>query len=93
MDSELFRKLMALYGDTNGTLAEYLKLSEQSVCNKINENGTEFKLGEIAKIKHRYNLDNDMVDRVFFAPKVSKLDTNANQGIKTSSGIISISIR
>jgi hypothetical protein len=58
---------MALNGDTNATLAEYLGITEQSVSNKINEKGTEFKQGEITKIKARYNLDCDMVDRIFFA--------------------------
>lgn len=66
---------MQLHGDTNATLAKYLGITEQSVCNKINENGTEFKLGEIRKIKQRYNLTKEMVDRIFFADEVSDLDT------------------
>lgn len=67
MNSKLMRSVMALNGDTNATLAEYLGITEQSVSNKINEKGTEFKQGEITKIKARYNLDCDMVDRIFFA--------------------------
>ncbi len=67
MNAKLFRSVMVLHGDTNASLAEFLGITEQSVCNKINENGTEFKQGEIAKIKSRYNLDSDMVDRIFFA--------------------------
>ncbi len=67
MNKELLRSVMVLYGDTNKTLAAYLGLSEQSVSNKINENGTEFRKGEIAKIKERYNLTSDQVDRIFFA--------------------------
>ena len=67
MNSKLFRSVMVLNGDTNAKLAEFLGITEQSVSNKINENGTEFKQGEIAKIKARYNLDSDMVDRIFFA--------------------------
>ncbi len=58
---------MVLHGDTNASLAEYLGITEQSVSNKINENGTEFKQSEIFKIKIKYNLDNDMVDKIFFA--------------------------
>lgn len=58
---------MILNGDTNATLAEYLGITEQSVSNKINENGTEFKQGEIARIKARYNLESEMVDKIFFA--------------------------
>lgn len=67
MNGKLLRSIMVLHGDTNASLAEFLGITEQSVSNKINENGTEFKLGEITKIKARYNLDCDMVDRIFFA--------------------------
>ena len=67
MNAKLLRSVMVLHGDTNVTLAEFLGITEQSVSNKINENGTEFKQGEIAKIKARYNLDSGMVDRIFFA--------------------------
>lgn len=67
MDKLLFRSVMVLYGDNNASLAAFLGITEQTCCNKINENGTEFKQGEIKKIKVRYNLDADMVDRIFFA--------------------------
>ena len=72
MNANLFRSVMVLHGDTNASLAKFLGITEQSVCNKINEKGTEFKQGEIAKIKARYNLDSDMVDRIFFALEVSE---------------------
>lgn len=67
MNKGLLRSVMVLYGDTNKTLATYLGISEQSLSNKINENGTEFKKGEILKIKRRYNLTRDQVDLIFFA--------------------------
>lgn len=67
MNSKLLRSVMVLNGDTNASLADYLGITEQSVSNKINENGTEFKQGEIAKIKARYNLESEMVDKIFFA--------------------------
>lgn len=67
MNGKLLRSIMVLHGDTNASLAEYLGITEQSVSNKINENGTEFKQGEIFAIKAKYNLDSDMVDRIFFA--------------------------
>ena len=67
MNSKLFRSFMVLNNDTNKTLADYLGITEQSVSNKINENGTEFKQGEIARIKARYNLTSEQVDRIFFA--------------------------
>lgn len=72
MNKELLKSVMVLFGDTNASLAEYLGISEQSFCNKINENGTEFRKREILKIKTRYGLDCDMVDRIFFAEEVSK---------------------
>lgn len=71
MNSKLLKSIMVMHGDTNITLAKYLGITEQSVCNKINENGTEFKQGEIAKIKEKYNLDCEMLDRIFFTRKVS----------------------
>lgn len=67
MNKELLRSIMVLYGDTNKDLADYLGITEQSVSNKINENGTEFKLGEMKLIKRRYKLTSDLVDRIFFA--------------------------
>ena len=74
MNTKLFKSVMVLHDDTNASLVKFLGISEQSVCNKINENGTEFKQGEISKIKIRYNLDADMLDRIFFAVDVSNLD-------------------
>lgn len=76
MNKKLFRSIMVLHDDTNASLAKFLGITEQSLSNKINENGTEFKQGEIAKIKIRYNLDADMIDRIFFAEEVSDLDTD-----------------
>ena len=67
MKKEQLRSIMVLHGDTNRDLAEYLGISEQSVSNKINENGTEFKQGEIARIKTKYNLSSEQIDQIFFA--------------------------
>ena len=67
MKKELLRSIMVLHGDTNKDLADYLGISEQSVSNKINENGTEFKQGEIARIKTKYNLSIEQIDNIFFA--------------------------
>lgn len=71
MNRKLLKSIMALEGDTNASLAKFLGITEQSVTNKINENGTEFKQSEICKIKRKYNLDSDTVDRIFFAEDVS----------------------
>lgn len=67
MNTKLFKSVMVLNNDTNKTLAEYLEVSEQTVCNKINENGTEFRQGEIAKIQKRYNLTPEQISDIFFA--------------------------
>ena len=67
MNKKLLRSIMALHDDTNKDLAECLEISEQSISAKINENGTEFKQGEIAKIQKRYNLSPEQVINIFFA--------------------------
>lgn len=67
MNKELLRSFMVLNGDTNRDLAVFLDISEQSVSNKINENGTEFKQGEIAAIRQRYGLTAEQVTDIFFA--------------------------
>jgi DNA-binding Xre family transcriptional regulator len=67
MNKTELRVVMLRHGDTNKELAEYLGITEQSVSAKINENGTEFKQGEIAKIKEKYNLTADQVEAIFFA--------------------------
>lgn len=67
MNSSMLRSIMVLHGDTIRDLAEYLGLTPQSTSDKINERGTEFKQGEIAMIKERYNLSADQVDDIFFS--------------------------
>lgn len=67
MNKELLRSVMALHGETNRDLANLLDISEQSVSAKINENGTEFKQGEIAAIRQHYNLTAEQVTNIFFA--------------------------
>ena len=66
MNKTKLRSVMVFHGDTNKDLAEYLGISEQSVSNKINENGTEFKQGEIALIRTKYNLSAEQVEDIFF---------------------------
>ena len=67
MNSKLLRSLMVLHGDTNASLAAYLGITENSVSNKINENGTEFKQREISKIMRRYDWSAEQVCEIFFA--------------------------
>ena len=66
MNSALLRSVMTLHGDTIKDLAKYLGKTEQIVSKKINENGTEFKQGEISKIKKRYGLTSEQIDLIFF---------------------------
>ena len=67
MNSAMLRSIMILHGDTNKDVAAMLGISEQSVSAKINENGTEFKQGEITILKNKYNLTPEQVDQIFFA--------------------------
>lgn len=67
MNKELFRSIMDLFGDTDATLSEYLGISEQTLCKKIDEDGAEFRLHEIRLISNRYGFDSDLIDRIFFA--------------------------
>lgn len=67
MNAQMLRSIMVLHGDTNKDLAKLLGKSEQSVSNKINEKGTEFTQGEIAKIKAKYNLTAEEVEAIFFS--------------------------
>lgn len=66
MNKALLRSIMVLNNDTNKDLAEYLDISEKSVSDKINENGTEFKQSEISAIKKRYSLSDEQTTAIFF---------------------------
>ena len=66
MNKAKLKSIMALHGDTNKDIADLLEISEQSVSCKINENGTEFKQGEIKKITDKYNLSPAEVTAIFF---------------------------
>ena len=66
MNKNLLRSIMVLYGDTNRMLADALGISEKSVNDKINENGTEFKQSEISTIKKRYSLSDEQTSSIFF---------------------------
>lgn len=67
MNKKAFEIAKLNNGDTNKDIAEYLEISEQSVSNKINEKGTEFKQGEIAKLKVKWNLTAEQVADIFFS--------------------------
>lgn len=63
---ERLKCVLTLYGDTIADLAKLLNRTEQTIYNKINDNGTEFTRIEIAKIKDWYKLTMDEVDAIFF---------------------------
>ena len=67
MNGALLKSFMALHGDTIRDLAGYLDKTPQSISDKINERGTEFKQGEIAMIRDRYQLSAEQVEAIFFA--------------------------
>lgn len=71
MNSNRLKSVMALHGDTNATLAKFLGITDQSLRKKMAEDGTEFKQGEIARIKDRYNLTGEDIDLIFFNGSVS----------------------
>lgn len=67
LNKNQLRSFMALNGDNDGKLAEYLGMSRSRFSAKINETGgAEFNQGEISKIKQRYNLTADEIDSIFF---------------------------
>lgn len=72
MNKNLLRSIMALHGDNDTTLAEFLLISRSRFSAKINEtNGAEFTKREITKIKEKYELTWEQVIDIFFIPKVS----------------------
>lgn len=66
MNKNMLRSIMVLHGDTNKDLAACIGKSEQTVTNKINENGTEFVKHEIKAIAERYNLTAEQIRLIFF---------------------------
>lgn len=67
MNKNQLRSVMALHGENDGMLAEYLGISKSRFSAKINETGgAEFNQGEILKIKNKYNLTADEIDMIFF---------------------------
>lgn len=72
MNKRLFKSKMALYGDSNATLAAAIGISPQRCSAKLNgTNGAEYTQKEIMCIKNRWNLTADEVNSIFFADSVS----------------------
>ena len=72
MDKQKLRAVLALQGDTQRTLAEYLGLSENRLSNKINgTGGADFTQTEILLIKDKFGLSSEQLDEIFFNSDVS----------------------
>lgn len=73
MNKNLLESEMKKHGDTGTMLASFLGMARSTFSAKINEtNGAEFTQREIVKIKKKYSLDAEKIDKIFFDPKVSK---------------------
>ncbi|EAD0738624.1 XRE family transcriptional regulator [Listeria monocytogenes] len=76
MNKKGLRILLLANDDNQGTLANYLGISEQTLSKKINEReGAEFSQTEIRLIKDKYQLTAEEVDDIFFKQHVSFKDT------------------
>lgn len=72
MDKQRLYSVMALRGDRQRDLAEWLHISEARLNAKINSyRGAEFKQSEIIGIKDRYHLTAAEVDQIFFGQAAS----------------------
>ena len=65
MNKQKFKSILALNGETQKSLAEYLKMSETTLSLKISGR-TEFSRVEIKNIKEKFNLTANDLDEIFF---------------------------
>lgn len=67
MNKNMYRSKMALFGDTNDSIAKYLNITPQRNSAKVNgTGGAEYTQGEIALLKKRWKLSAREVDAIFF---------------------------
>ena len=67
MNKNMLESVMKLNGDTGTSLASYLGIARSTFSAKINEtNGAEFTQGEIFKIKQKYSLRGEDIEKIFF---------------------------
>ncbi len=67
MNKNMLESVMKLNGDTGTSLASYLGIARSTFSAKINEtNGAEFTQGEISKIKQKYSLRGEDIEKIFF---------------------------
>ena len=68
MNKNLYRSKMALFGDTNRTVAAAIGISPQRNSAKLNGNhGADYTRREILLLKKRWRLTAEEVDAIFFA--------------------------
>lgn len=70
MDTNRLRAVMVLHGDTGTRLAAALGISRTALSMKMTGK-SQFTQREIWKIKERYGLSAEDIDRIFFASRVS----------------------
>lgn len=68
INRKLLKSKQSLYGDTDARLAAFLGITPQTFSLKVN-NKAEFTVGEIKKIRERYNLTDEEVTAIFFLAK------------------------
>ena len=72
MNKNEFISVMKKYGDNQSDVAAYIGISLQRFNAKLNETGgAEFTQGEIQKVKEKYNLSSEEVNKIFFEDYVS----------------------
>lgn len=70
MNKTALRAKMIINNDTGITLSKALSISDTTLSAKMNGKA-EFTRGEILKIKIRYNLSAEEVDKIFFNLQVT----------------------
>ncbi|WP_348922037.1 XRE family transcriptional regulator [Enterococcus rotai] len=76
MNKDKLKSVIALNGDTQGSLSSVIGITPQRFSSKINgKKGAEFTQSEIKEIKKRYKLTAQEIDNIFFADFVSLKDT------------------
>ena len=68
VNKQRLKSVMALHGDRNEDIANYMGISPQRFSAKLNgTKGAEFTQSEIQKVKEKYNLTCGQVGAIFFA--------------------------
>lgn len=67
MDMNLLKYYMGNHGDTQMDLAKALGLPQSALSARMNGK-IDFRKTEMEKIRNRYDLDAEKMQRIFFAP-------------------------